>query len=114
MVRNVLDAIYAIHSKRGFVGGCIFGNMALEMADMHGDFAGLIREIFEEWICLLATLIQRAQESGEIRPDLRPEAAARLIVATLEGGIMMARLSKDGGDMRVCLKTIKTMLGMQV
>jgi TetR/AcrR family transcriptional repressor of nem operon len=111
-IAGVLDAVYKIHRKRGFVGGCIFGNMALEMADVNGEFAALVRGIFEQWVRVLAKLICQAQESGEVRGDLKPEAAARLIVASLEGGIMMSRLSKDGSDMLECVKSVKTMLGI--
>jgi len=111
-ISAILDAVYTIHRKRGFVGGCIFGNMALEMADVNGEFAKLVRGIFDEWVRTLAKLIARAQEEGDIRADLDPAAAARLVVATLEGGIMMARLSKSGTDMLDCVKTVKALLGI--
>ncbi len=111
-ISAILDAVYKIHRKRGFVGGCIFGNMALEMADVNGEFAKLVRGIFDEWVRTLAKLIARAQEEGDIRADLDPAAAARLVVATLEGGIMMARLSKSGTDMLDCVKTVKALLGI--
>lgn len=111
-VGGILDAVYRLHRKRGFVGGCIFGNMALEMSDVNDDFARLVRDIFEEWIRLLARLIREAQEEGDIRKDIDPSAAARLVVASLEGGIMMARLSKNGSDMLECVKTVKAMLGI--
>jgi len=111
-IEGILDAVYRLHGKRGFVGGCIFGNMALEMADVNGDFAKLVRGIFEEWVRVLTKLIRQAQEEGDVRTDIDPAAAARLVVATLEGGIMMARLSKNGSDMLECVKTVKTLLGI--
>ncbi len=111
-ISGILEAVYRFHRKRGFVGGCLFGNMALEMADVNSDFARLVRSIFEDWVRLLAKLIVKAQEEGDIRPDLDPGHAARLVVASLEGGIMMARLSKNGGDMLECVKTVKTLLGI--
>ena len=111
-ISAIFDAVYRIHRKRGFVGGCIFGNMALEMADVNGEFAKLVRGIFDEWVRTLAKLIARAQDEGDIRADLDPAAAARLVVATLEGGIMMSRLSKSGSDMLDCVKTVKALLGI--
>lgn len=111
-IGGILDAVYRLHRKRGFVGGCIFGNMALEMSDVNDDFARMVRDIFEEWIRLLARLIREAQEEGDIREDIDPASAARLVVASLEGGIMMARLSKNGSDMLECVKTVKAMLGI--
>ena len=111
---NLLDAVSAYHSRKNFVGGCIFGNTALEMADTDSNFTDLILDIFNEWISLLADLVEQAQRKDEINPDLDPDAMARHIVATAEGGIMMARLSKRPKDLDDCLNSLKTWLSQKL
>jgi len=102
------------HLATGFVGGCIFGNTALEMSDFDPEFAGMIDKVFDEWISRVATAVAGAQNRGQIRTDISSEALAKQIIATIEGGIMMSRLKKDERPMRECLDTLRITLELRV
>jgi len=102
------------HLAAGFVGGCIFGNTALEMSDSDPEFAGIIDRVFDEWIARIATVISEAQRTGQIRTDILSESLAKHIIATIEGGIMMSRLKKDERPMRECLDTLRVTLDLRV
>lgn len=102
------------HLATGFVGGCIFGNTALEMGDSDPEFAGMIDQVFDEWIRRVASVVAEAQKSGQIRTDIRYDALAKHIIATVEGGIMMSRLKKDERPMRECLDTLRVTLELRV
>ena len=107
---SVLDK----HLAKGFVGGCLFGNTALEMCDNDPVLAGAIDKVFDEWTLIVASTISRAQINRQIRADINCETLARHIVATIEGGIMMSRLKKDGGPLKDCLDTLRTTLDLRV
>ncbi len=111
-IRNLLEASYRFHRSKKFIGGCIFGNIALEMADSNQRLSLFVRELFEEWIILLAGLIRKAQSSGELKINCSPEVMARHIVASVEGGVMLSRLSKNGQDLRDCLNAVYALLGI--
>lgn len=102
------------HLATGFVGGCIFGNTALEMTDFDPEFAGMIDRVFDEWISRVASVVAGAQKRGQIRTDINDEALAKHIIATIEGGIMMSRLKKDERPMRECLDTLRITLDLRV
>lgn len=102
------------HLATGFVGGCIFGNTALEMSDYDPDLAGMIDKVFDEWIRRVAATVAAAQQRGQIRTDVGSEALAMQIIATIEGGIMMSRLKKDVRPMRECLDTLRKTLELRV
>lgn len=102
------------HLASGFVGGCIFGNTALEMSDSDPEFAGAIDKVFDEWIRRLDVAVADAQKMGQIRADIGSEALAKHIIATIEGGIMMSRLKKDERPMRECLETLRITLDLRV
>ncbi|AJE03652.1 TetR/AcrR family transcriptional regulator [Geobacter pickeringii] len=102
------------HLATGFVGGCIFGNTALEMGDSDPEFAGMIDQVFDEWISRVASVVTEAQKRGQIRTDIRYDALAKHIIATVEGGIMMSRLKKDERPMRECLDALRITLDLQV
>jgi len=99
--------------EQGFVGGCIFGNTALEMGDADERFARLVDGVFEDWIARLQEVLAAAQQAGEVRRDLAAESLARHMVAVTEGGIMLARLKKSDHSLRTCFETLKAFLGMQ-
>lgn len=102
------------HLATGFVGGCIFGNTALEMSDSDPNFAGAIEGVFDEWTGRVAAIVAVAQERRQIRTDIGSEALAKHIIATIEGGIMMSRLKKDERPMRECLETLRITLDLKV
>ncbi|MBN1532768.1 MAG: TetR/AcrR family transcriptional regulator [Spirochaetes bacterium] len=107
---SMLQAVRRFHARFGFVGGCIFGNMALEMGDESPRVAQLVREVFEEWGAMIRELVQGARDAGEVPASVNPDAAARMIIATLEGAVMMAKLTKDESDFRAICDSLIVML----
>lgn len=71
------------HLAAGFVGGCLFGNTAVEMSDANPQFAQQVADLFDAWTARLAAVVDRAQEKGQIRKDLPARMLAQQIVATL-------------------------------
>jgi len=98
------------HVSSGFVGGCIFGNTALEMSDFNPEFAAMVADFFDAWLSRIALVAAKAQRKSQIRDDIPPETLARLIIATIEGGIMMSRLKKNEQPLKDCLDTLRTTL----
>lgn len=98
------------HRETGFVGGCLWGNTALEMSDTNPAFARVVADVFEEWTAKVAAIIRAGQESGQIRADFPARDLARSVIAMIEGGIMLSRLTKQDGPLRACLATLLAML----
>jgi TetR/AcrR family transcriptional repressor of nem operon len=95
------------HSETGFVGGCLWGNTALEMSDTNPAYTKLVAEVFNEWVTRLENVIRRGQEQGVFRADSSARNIAQMIVAGIEGGIMMSRLTKSPQPFETCLKTLR-------
>ncbi len=109
---NSCKAILAEQEKNNFVGGCLFGNTALEMTDRNPEFASVIQEVFVKWTETLETLLVAAQEAGHSNSKIIPPTLlAKTVVATVEGAIMMSRVSKRVSDLRDFLAAIKALLG---
>ena len=109
-VWNSCAAILKAQQKANFVGGCLFGNTALEMSDCNEEYAGIIQKIFQKWTDLLADHLREAVSAGDLEQTPSPESLAQIIVAVIEGGIMMARVSKGKTDLADCLVTLKAVL----
>ena len=110
-IAGFLREVLALHRRSGFVGGCVFGNTSLEMADTDERYAQLMQEVFEGWAEQLAKVIARGQDSGRLRPDVPAPALARQLLASIEGGIMLARLSKSEDPLRDTLQSLWTLMG---
>lgn len=95
---------------KGVNGGCIFGNTALEAADTAPRFARLVRHVFNDWISRLESTVAAAQQRGQIRRDLPPVELAELIVETIEGAIMQARLQQETGPLARALNALRVVL----
>jgi TetR/AcrR family transcriptional repressor of nem operon len=80
------------------------------LSDANDRIAQLIREVFRDWTALLAEVLREAQEAGEITIQVQPEVLAKHMVATIEGGIMMSRLRKNGNHLRDCLSSLRVLL----
>ncbi len=111
---NHFAAIIRYHESRNLIGGCIFGNTAIEMSDRNQTYRAIIHGVFEEWRRRIRVVLENAVRSGEARKDLDPDAMARHIVATVEGGIMVARASGNPADLKACLAVLAGILGIGV
>ena len=93
-----MDSLVALQADRGGRGGSPFGSLAAEMADSHEGFRKRLDVVFERWSRQLESLFD------ELRPTLREEVdtarLARFVIATLEGGMLLTRVTRDVAVMR--------------
>ncbi|WP_243371113.1 TetR/AcrR family transcriptional regulator [Geotalea sp. SG265] len=101
-----------VHHRHEFIGGCIFGNAALEMADSNPVLASFINLVFEDWAMKIQQIIAKGQESGVFRKDVTAGALAQQLVTATEGAIMLARLRKSDEPLRTCFDTLRALLAM--
>ncbi|MFW5894277.1 MAG: TetR family transcriptional regulator C-terminal domain-containing protein, partial [Verrucomicrobiota bacterium] len=104
------EAALSLHRGRGFVGGCLWGNTALEMSDSNLAFADFVAQVFDEWTDRLIAVIREGQDEGRIRDNVSAEKLAQSVVATIEGGIMLSRLKKDEAPLKGCLDMARLLL----
>jgi TetR/AcrR family transcriptional repressor of nem operon len=104
------DAALTKHRETGFVGGCLWGNTALEMSDTKPAYAKLVAEVFNEWHAKVEAVIRRGQDDGAFRADVTAGDLAQLVVSGMEGGIMMSRLTKSPKPFKACLDSLKKLL----
>ncbi|MFE0705385.1 TetR/AcrR family transcriptional regulator [Streptomyces sp. NPDC058872] len=80
----------------GSVTGCLLGNLALELSTRTESVRARLREVFDEQVALVAAVIAEARGRGEVTAA-DPTAAARALVAQLEGRVLLAKLYDDTG-----------------
>lgn len=111
-IRCFLDRVLDIQRQTNCVGGCPLGNLACELSDMHEGFRTRLASVFSAWRERLNEALRRAQMSGDVVPACEPEAVAYFLVASLEGAILMGKLTKDIGVMEQCVGEMKRYLAL--
>jgi TetR/AcrR family transcriptional regulator, transcriptional repressor for nem operon len=111
-IRCFLDRVVATQRAGNCVGGCPLGNLASELSDVHEGFREKLAEVFSTWRARLTRALEQAQRRGEARPECRPESVAHFVVASLEGAILMAKVTKDIRVMEQCVEELKRYLAI--
>lgn len=107
---NSCNFIMAMMQQTNFVGGCLFGNTALEMIDSNPRFGMIIQEVFSHWTGRIEHELINATKSGLLNNPVPPDALATAIVAILEGGIMLSRVYKNKNALEDCILSIHTLI----
>lgn len=110
---NFFHRALECHSGKNFIGGCLFGNLALEASDSNELYAERVAQVFARWQEKIRNIIAAAQRAGQLRTDLPAETLALLVVSTIEGGIMLSRLRKEGGPLKSCLDSLRALLALK-
>lgn len=109
-LKNFFEEALSKHRQQDFIGGCIFGNTALEASDTSPELAAFVASVFDDWIMKIAQNVDRAQQTGHIRRDVPARNLAEMIVSTVEGGIMQTRLLKSEKPLQHSLDTLQKIL----
>jgi AcrR family transcriptional regulator len=73
-------------------GGCPILNTAIESDDTHPALRQRAQQATDQWQHLLRRILAAGIQRGEIHPDLEIESAITILIATLEGAIMLTKL----------------------
>lgn len=76
-------------------GGCPLLNTAIESDDAHPVLRLHCQQAMTSWRKLFYRIIQKGIEKGEIRPTVDADEVATILIATLEGAVMISKLYGD-------------------
>lgn len=107
-LHNIIDAIFEYNTQPGPFHGCIFGNMALETGGSGTVLERFVRELFSGWEHMLEKHIIKGIGCGDFKPREEPLVLARVILAAIEGGIMLTKISGSFEHFTQCRDFIKS------
>jgi AcrR family transcriptional regulator len=88
-------------------GGCPLMNTAIDSDDGNPTLRDLAAQALRRWRNGLSRIAAEGIETGEIRPGTDPKCVANVIISTLEGALMLARIEGSRAplaDARVTLE----------
>ena len=77
-----------------FPGGCPLLNFAIDADDGNLILRKRVRKALKGWEDLLAKIVGDGQSAGEINPEIDPRSVANLVISTLEGATVVARINR--------------------
>jgi len=106
-IHAFLDRVLEAQRQRKCIGGCVMGNLASELSDVHEGFRQRLAGIFDLWRVQLAEVVSRGQARGRLRADMDASRVAQFLVAGLEGSILLSKVTKDITVMERCVEELK-------
>ena len=118
--RHALDRLIAILSvyetlleNPPIEGGCPLLNTAVESDDTHPALRECTQRAMTNWLNLLRGIVQRGIDRGELKPTIDPEMVVTVLMATIEGGVMLTKLYGDSIYMQRSIAHLKAYLQQQ-
>lgn len=93
-----------------FKGGCPLMNAAIESDDASPTLKREALKILTTLRSSVISVLENGIKHGQIKPGINPEFYATLIIASLEGAIMMGKLQDNNEDIRRVLQHLESQL----
>jgi len=103
----IVDVLGALAEDPPVPGGCPVLNTAVESDGVHPALKERAAEAMSGWLRLVGREVKEGVKSGELSPGTDPRSVASVVVATLEGAVMLSRLENDPEHMRKVVGHLK-------
>lgn len=107
-----VDSLIALQVAGGGRQGSPFGRLAGELGEDDEGFRERLASVFARWTGAVEALLE--ERPALLAPGTDVARLARFIVAALEGGLMLARVSQDPGVLPGISADLKRFVGMHI
>ncbi len=97
------DMIVAVQRELGCRGGCPLGSLANELAELDDSARVRLADAIGSWEKLLADGLATMARRGELRSDADPATLALGVMASLQGGLLLAKTTRSTYPLEVAL-----------
>jgi len=94
-LKAIIHAFFTTPDESPIKGGCPLLNTAIESDDSHPALRQRTQNAMSRWRHLIHRVVQKGLERGELQPTVDPDGVATIVISTLEGALMLAKLYGD-------------------
>jgi AcrR family transcriptional regulator len=98
-----VDSMVAMVEQQGARGGCPIGTLAAALADTDERFRTALNDAFESWRAAIGGALARLRDNGLLARDADLEALTTTTLAAIQGGLLLAKTSRDSAQLRAAL-----------
>ena len=93
--------------------GCLMANSAVELSAHDDEARAAVRRHYAWMESRFASLLARAQETGQLAPERDPQALGRLIVVSIQGLKVVGKTSPQSADLAAVVDELLAGLGLE-
>jgi len=106
-ISDFLDFLVDRARQQEGSAGCILGNLAIEMSDIHEQFRQRLDKAFYGLRSRIEESLIQAKGQGTLRKDADVSRLAHFIIAGFEGAFMLGKLYKDADVVASVMEEMK-------
>lgn len=101
-------------SRSNFPGGCPLLNTAIDSDNGNPVLRERVREALRGWQTMLQNILKEGIADASICADLDIDKVSRLIIAGLEGGMLISRIERNDQGLRAAMEHLDSYIESQV
>jgi AcrR family transcriptional regulator len=87
-------------------GGCPLGSLAGQLAETDPHARALLASGFGQWQAAIGDGLRRLHDAGHLADGTDPDALAVTLLATLQGGLLLAQVQRDSRPLETAVGTL--------
>src|SRR5579885_2358523 len=102
----VITAARRTHAK----GGCQLGSLVGQLAESDPEARALIASGFDHWAAAISEGLRSLHAEGKLTPRIDPDDLATTLLATLEGGLLLAQAQRSTRPFETAIDTLLALI----
>ena len=87
-------------------GGCPLGSLVGQLAESDPEARALIAAGFDQWAAAISDGLRSLHADGKLPPGIDPDDLAVTLLATLEGGLVLAQAQRSSRPIETAVETL--------
>lgn len=87
-------------------GGCALGSLGGQLAESDPEARALIATRFDQWADTLGVELRTLHAEGKLAAGVDPDDLATTLLATLQGGLLLAQVHRDTRSLETAVDTL--------
>jgi len=87
-------------------GGCQLGSLVGQLAECDPEARALIAAGFDQWAAAIGDGLRSLHADGKLPPDIDPDDLATTLLATLQGGLLLAQAQRSTRPFETAVNTL--------
>jgi AcrR family transcriptional regulator len=100
------DMVIAQARSEDGKGGCPLGSLAGQLAETDPHARALLASGFGQWQAAISDGLRRLHDAGHLPDGIDPDALAVTLLATLQGGLLLAQVQRDIRPLETAVGTL--------
>jgi TetR/AcrR family transcriptional repressor of nem operon len=101
-LKGMIERTREYRKNPALAGGCPLLNSAVESDDAFPELRERVSRVMRDWHLQIQKQVLKGKKNGEFSSKIDPGVVATVIIACLEGGILLGRLQQDEDHMNRC------------